>query len=244
MRIETARELAYAVKAQHRLELTPRPWQHQAPDDTLWWLVPSSDWPAYRHGKFVFSLAKDGPRKALIGFNDDVIEASKLFAGVNVEKGYGRVATEVDPVLRRKTDQVLDPGWLWYRLTEGPGPRQFAQILGAVSAKATLHLYVVSSYVHDRESEVQRERDAIVFSCSASGITTLLSNGFPVGVLRGCTGATDFVQLARGLREVDDYHWVDIYAGTYVPRGEPDISGLYRDVLSSFSSWVAEAPKA
>jgi hypothetical protein len=76
MKIETARDLAYAVKAQHRPELTPRPWQHQAPDDTLWWLVPSSDWPAYRHGKFVFSLAKDGPRKALIGFNDDVIEAS------------------------------------------------------------------------------------------------------------------------------------------------------------------------
>src|SRR5262245_20904293 len=129
MKIETARDLAYAVRAQLRPELTPRPWQQQAPDDTLWWLVPSGDWPAYRHGKFVFSLSKDGPRKALIGINDGAIETSKLFAGVNVEKGFGRVAVEVDPSLRRKTDQILDSGWLWHRLTEGPGPAQFAQNL-------------------------------------------------------------------------------------------------------------------
>jgi hypothetical protein len=34
---------------------------------------------------------------------------------------------------------------------------------------------------------------------------------------------------------------VDIYAGTYVSKGEEDISGLYRDVLSHFSEWVVEA---
>src|SRR5262245_45918423 len=124
--IETARDLAYAVRAQLRPELTPRPWQQQAPDDTLWWLVPSGDWPAYRHGEFVCSLSKDAPKKALIGLNGPVIETNKLFAGVNLEKGYGRVAVEVEPALRRKTDQISDPGWLWHRLVEGPGPGQFA----------------------------------------------------------------------------------------------------------------------
>ncbi len=243
MNIHTARELAYAVKTQVRPELIARPWQLQAPDDTLWWLVPSSEWPAYRHGKLVFSFAKDGPRKALLGLNDGAIHTDRLFAGLNVEKGYGRVAAEVDPVLRRKTDQILDDGWLWHGLIDDPGIRRFTEMLRTVSAKATLHLYVVSSYVHDREADVHRDRDVVVFDCGASGIGALLSNGFPIGVLRDCDRATDFGQLAQRLAQVDEYHWVDIYAGTYVTKGEQDVSGLGRNVLSHFNPWVVEAPR-
>jgi hypothetical protein len=223
--------------------LTPRPWQHQAPDDTLWWLVPSADWPAYRHGKLVFSLAKDGPRRALLGLNDRAIETDKVFAGLNVEKGYGREAAEVDPVLRRKTDQILDRGWLWNELIEDAGARRFGAMLDTVSPGATLHLYVVSSYVHDREAGLARERDAIVFRCGAGSITRLLSNGCPIGVLSACEKVTDFMQLVQRLRQVDGYHWVDIYAGTYVPKGDQDLSILDRTVLSHFSPWVVEAPK-
>ena len=243
MTIHTARDLAYAVKAHATLELTPRPWQHQAPDESLWWLVPSSEWPAYRHGKFVFSFAKDGPRKALLGRNDGILQTEKLFAGLNVEKGYGGLAAEVDRVLRRKTDQILDPGWLWHRLIEEPGARQVDGMLRTVSAKATLHVYVVSSYVYDREAEVQHDRDAVVFGCDATGISALLSNGFPIGVLRGCDRSSSFEQLAQALAQVDEYHWVDIYVGTYVTKGEQDVSRLYRDVLSYFSQWVVEAPR-
>jgi hypothetical protein len=243
LNIDTPRDLAYAIKAQAAPELSPRPWQQHSPNDTLWWLVPSSEWPAYRHGKFVFSFAKDGPRKALLGVNDPVIQTDKLFAGVNVEKGYGRLAAEVDPVLRRKSDQILDPGWLWYQLIEERGARRFAETLQIVSGNATLHLYVVSSYVHDRDTDAPRERDAILFDCSVTGISALLANGFPVGVLRGCDLATNFGQLARHLGQVDEYHWVDIYAGTYVTRGEQDVTNLHRDVLSHLRSWVVEAPK-
>jgi hypothetical protein len=238
--INTARNLAHAIRTQNRPDLILRPWQFQAPDDTLWWLVPSSQWPAYRHGKFVFSFAKDSPRKALLGISDSTLQLERLFAGLDVEKGYGQVAAEVDPILKRKTDQILDRGWLWHQLIKDPGAREFAKILSTVSTKATLHLYVVSSYVHDRESDVHRDRDAIVFGCSATGISALLSN-LPIGALRGCRGATDFMQLAQSLAQVDEYHWVDIYAGTYVSKGEEDISGLYRDVLSHFSEWVVEA---
>jgi len=41
----------------HRL--TPRPYNQHKPGDSLWWLVPSTEWPAYRHGKLYLALEED-----------------------------------------------------------------------------------------------------------------------------------------------------------------------------------------
>ena len=81
MLIDSPDELAHAINKQMKLGLTPRPWNMYAAGDTFWWLVPSGDWPAYQHGKFGFSLAKDDPRKALLGANDALLETDKIFAG-------------------------------------------------------------------------------------------------------------------------------------------------------------------
>jgi hypothetical protein len=187
-------------------------------------------------------LAKDSPRKALLGLNDSMIKADKIFAGLNVEKGYGHVATQVDTTLKRKPAQIIDNDWLWFTLVEGNGPTRFGKLLAAASALETLYLYVVSSYVHDRENPVQPERDAIMFSCHSAGINADLHNHFPVGVLRGIHKATNFVTLADRLRTIDDYHWVDIYVGTHLGKGNVDINKFYQRVLSKFNEWVIEAP--
>ncbi len=61
-------------------------------------------------------MVKDSPRKALVGLNDSLIEADKIFAGLNIEKGYGHAATEVDASLKRKAAQIIDNDWLWFTL--------------------------------------------------------------------------------------------------------------------------------
>lgn len=242
MMAESPRDLTYAVNDLLRLGLIPRPWDLHRPADTLWWLVPSTDWPAYRHGKFSFSLAHSGPRKALLGVNDSLIHVDRIFAGVNIEKGYGQVAIEVNPALRRRPAQLIDKQWLWFALIQDDGPLRFGNVLGALSASEPVHMYVLSSYVHDRESDVHAERDAVMFACRPAGIVGVLHNGFPVGQLREIERVTDFVTLAERLRAVDDYHWIDLYAGTYVPLGEVNVKQLYRRVLSHFEQWVVEAP--
>jgi len=240
--IDSPRDLAYEINNQLRLGMTPRPWQMYEPEETLWWLVPSTDWPAYRHGKFIFSLAKDSPRKALLGLNDSLIETNKIFAGLNIEKGYGQVATEVDTTLKRKTTQIIDSDWLWFTLVKSNGPSRFSKLLAAVSAVGTFHLYVVSSYVHDQESTVQPERDAVMFSCHSAGISVVLHNDFPIGVLSGLRKVTDFANLVQHLKTIDDFHWVDIYVGTYLTKGNIDIREFYQQVLLKFNEWVVEAP--
>jgi hypothetical protein len=224
------------------LGLTPRLWQLYEPTNTLWWLGPSTDWPAYRHGKFAFSLAKDAPRKVLLGVNDSLLEVDTIFAGVNIDKGYGYGATVVAPTLRRRPAQIIDRDWLGCTLVEGNGPARFGKRLGTIAASETVYMYVVSSYAHDRESHVQADRDAGMFRCHSVGITAVLHNRFPVNVLCGIDEAKDFSTLASRLRTVDDYHWVDIYVGTHVVRGDVDVDALYKGLLSRLDEWVVEVP--
>src|SRR4029450_11271965 len=100
-----------------------------------------TDWPAYRYGKLAFSLAKDVPRKDLLGLNDSLLAIDTVFAGFNVEKGYGTVATVVNPALRRKPTQIIDPKWLWFELIDGPGLLRFSSTLATAVASAEIYLY-------------------------------------------------------------------------------------------------------
>lgn len=203
---------------------------------SLWWLVPSTDWPAYRYGKLGFSLAKDVPRKDLLGLNDGVLASDQLFAGFNVEKGYGLEAAEVKASLKRKPAQFVDPRWLWFELI-GDGAQRFSETLSRAASKADIYLYVVSSYVHDRESQEHAEHDAVMFKCTVAGLEPTLHR-LPVGVLSGAEKSSTFMALAARLQQVDNYHWVDIYAGTHVPKGEVDLVDLHGRVLSYFDAWL------
>ena len=240
MIINSPDELAHAVNRRLKLGLTPRPWNMYAAVDTLWWLVPSPDWPAYQHGKFAFSFSKDDARKALLGPNDAVLETETIFAGYNVEKGYGQEALVVNPALRHKPGQILNRTWVWSQVTQGDGPAQFANSLKSAASSGSLYLYVVCSYVHDRESIVQPERDAIMFACEPAGMSVILKR-FPVGVLSGTEHATDFPALAKRLASVGGYYWIDMYVGRHVAKGVIDVDALFQNVLSYFEHWVVPA---
>jgi hypothetical protein len=242
MIVESPQDLAHGINHQLRMGLTPRPWNLFKPSDTFYWLVPSTDWPAYRHGKFAFSMTTDHPRKALLGIDDALLHTEEFFAGLNIEKGFGEMATAVDPTLRRKK-QIMDAGWLWFDVVDRNGAARFGRMLAAVSHTASLELFVVSSYVHDREDDTRPEQDAIMFSCHSSGISSVLHNRFPVGVLRGVEEITNFVALADRLSVIDDYHWVDMYVGTHVRKGDLDLDDLHARFLSHFQPWVVEAPE-
>lgn len=79
------------------LELTARPWNRFEPLNTEWWLIPSTEWPAYRHGKFFFKTR-----------NKD----RDLYCGLFVEKGLDPSIAVAFPTGKRL---VMDNTWTWHR---------------------------------------------------------------------------------------------------------------------------------
>ena len=99
-----ARLAAYSVQKQLKNqgldEVSTRPWNRYYPDNTLWWIVPSTEWPAYKHRKLFFS-----PEHAPTGC---------LFCGLHIEKGLDpSVAEAYSPGAGQRL--VMKEDWTWFR---------------------------------------------------------------------------------------------------------------------------------
>jgi hypothetical protein len=236
--INTPQELAYGLRDTLKLNLTARPWNVHHSADTLWWLVPSAEWPAFRLGKLAFSFPKDDMRERLIGNNDQLLGLDKMLAGFYVEKGYGNVASFVNPALKYKPQQILDPNWCWLSVVNGSGPETFGAALSAAAAQIDMYVFVDVAGAHDRELTVRTQHDSMMFKATGGPkLEFVMDNKCPLGVLLEARCSKDFSELAQWLREIDGYHWVDLYVGTHVHKGEVAVGDLYK-TLACFDPWV------
>ena len=78
--------------------LTARPWNRYDATNTEWWLIPSSDWPAFRFGKFFF---QPFPR------------TGRMFCGLYLEKGLDPAIAAAYP---RGKKFIMNEDWNWHRL--------------------------------------------------------------------------------------------------------------------------------
>lgn len=76
-----------------RRKLTLRPWNRFDSDHTTWWIVPGTEWPAYRYGKYVFAPIGD-----------------MISCGLYVEKGLGASTLGM-----YSPNLVMDAGWQWHQ---------------------------------------------------------------------------------------------------------------------------------
>lgn len=93
IRAENARELAVKIHESLKtkeLRYTLRPFNRFNSERSLWWVVPSSDYPAYRFGKF---------------FVDEV--DGEFEVGLHIEKGLSQS-------IENKRELVLNDTWAWY----------------------------------------------------------------------------------------------------------------------------------
>jgi|GEM_PF-1356548 len=109
---------------------TSRPWNYRKPDTTLWWLVPSTDWPAYPFGKY--RISKD-PQHAFIGFY--------------VEKGIkGPVLSMLKP---KNADQLkIDDHWRWHHVMDELENGEFEKRIMEMKVQTELPVYILISAHH------------------------------------------------------------------------------------------------
>lgn len=57
--IQTSEDFAKTILDLCPDEMTPRPFNRYEPGQTIWWLVPTKEWPAFKFGKYFFDNLKD-----------------------------------------------------------------------------------------------------------------------------------------------------------------------------------------
>lgn len=117
---------------------SPRPWNRFEPENTDWWIVPSTDWPAYRHGKGMFRSTQNFPEQVL--------------CCLNVEKGFDRVVGEAFPKVI-SAGQVIDAGWLWSAFLAGLTDGSIAQAAQSVEEETGGDVILEISAWYPRDHE-------------------------------------------------------------------------------------------
>jgi hypothetical protein len=94
--------LAYAVNEIVNNRFVARPYNYYQPDKAIWYLVPSTEWPAYKHGKLFFD-----PQPGKVPG-----ENGGIYCGFEVEKGMGSTAAQG---YGKRPEVILKDDWLWRR---------------------------------------------------------------------------------------------------------------------------------
>jgi len=228
--------LSHAIKEIVDIDLTARPWNRFDPDNTIWWLVPSKDWPAYKYGKLFFDSRK----------NNFTLKKNEVYCGFYIEKGLG-----VKDFYHNSL--IIDKEWLW---------GEFIKSLPQVVLPDKSILTIKASYMPDRiissdpqELQEQKERLAVGL------ISFTVKEGSSLSLLKEEIKSTDpeisnyFHKIAESknikdlidlLLEIpnNDWIWVDLYTGHFFSENDKiSIKEIWEKYLSLWKPWLRKATK-
>ena len=118
------RDILKEIKANGYEGFTARPWNYYKPDSTLWWLVPSIQWPSYKFGKLVLFRSKEGYR-----------------VGLHIEKGISEIAGQMLSS-RSARKLCIKPDWAWNDIISDLSNGVFEDRLKIISDAAKMPLRI------------------------------------------------------------------------------------------------------
>ncbi len=247
---ENLRQLAddlAQVAAQRDSSLTTRPWNRFEPDETEWWLVPGTEWPAYKYGKIFLHWTERKRQRAR--------------AALHVEKGLGRQAGPAYDAPRGRR-LIMDEQWVWHLLVETLADGRFEARLAELWRRSPgrVELTVEAGYVADPDSfdpyAYEFGRDRYTFALTDdSGALTLENAAAEAGLLQHLDSVHSLEDLAEVILTLTEeaWIWVDFMAGVPLqlavesvgPGNLTLVSELWSD-LEQFAPWLrtADAPPA
>ncbi len=140
--LKSNKDLSHKILSELKImgydNFTPRAWNFNNPDSTLWWLVPSTQWSLYKYGKLMLYKSED-----------------KLNIGINIEKGVSRLAGQM---LSQKAAEklCLAHDWIWHKVIDDLKSGSFEMKLKSIvkSINKPLKIYIRISSIEDRSSKV------------------------------------------------------------------------------------------
>jgi hypothetical protein len=227
---QNANTLAHAVSEAARGQYSPRPYNRYSPDETTWWLVPSTDWPAFKYAKLFFH-AKPG----------DIPEGLKgIHCGLSVEKGLDVKVKDFYPRELIKTalwdwDSVVaslvtswpklsTPQFISLSLSYIPPDGSVTSVDSFLDLKKTFR---ASHSFFKVGSDLRLDVHGTPYLNSGC---IEIAEHFQTQILP----STDVPTLLHRLESFpqSDWCWIDLYIGTVVDGG--DVGSLWNESLSGW----------
>jgi len=211
------------------LELTARPWNRFEPLNTEWWLIPSTKWPAYQHGKYFFWTPRD---------------AHDLVCGLYVEKGLDPSVAVAFPTGKRL---VMDNNWVWYRMIIEMASDFFCSVVAQVAerSKTVVRISVSGGFVEDPESydpnAPPMDWSYVVFESTGNDLQKISSTlqGEQFIDLMECNSLTCLAQALERIPQAA-WMWLNLHMGVRMEMASLDYDpGYAQNAWGASKLWEA-----
>jgi hypothetical protein len=232
---DAAVQLADHLKKQGWPKIGCKPWNRFDPYMSHWLVIPSTDWPAYRYGKYFF----------IPGENSD-----EVLCGLTVEKGLGQNYLLAFPVPKARP-LIMDDEWAWQILLDDLSSGTFQSSLDRIvtSLNGIISIEITAGPIDD--PEVLYDPDSLIkwdhakFAYGEKGLTLAVSE-INDGCLKEIAQVNNCSELGQCLINFPntDWMWVnfDIHMKvslTHDPQigSDESIQGLWNNYLVNLDRW-------
>jgi hypothetical protein len=210
--------------------LTLRPFNPYQPAYSEWYLIPSTEWPAYRFGKLLMGQARGKPELMNLCYY--------------VERGFSAQVAGI-----AKSTEVMDASWYWPRFSREAQAGALDEVIQIVMERTGLPVFVYFSLYHlnhlpDPETGEQRPDDQIGFLIRDS--TLAFNRRYEakneLSPLNEGTDLGDAIRRVEALPNLE-WNWINLLIGVQVRYSEDDTGDwgareIWHNVLEPWLPWV------
>ena len=234
---KAALDLHQAIAAPKGKKYSARPYNRYAPENSVWWLIPSTDWPAYKHGKVTISEEQKG----------------ELFFGINIEKAIGREAAACYPS-KRAQKIIMDSNWCWYDFMKSLEEGEIARAMDVIQENTNglpLH-FSFSGHIIDDPAlfdpySGDSYGDQVIWNYINGDLNTVTK---PENFFYPLKAVDRLSALAEAVNQVKELHWlwIDVYAGVILenqlkpkndePKQPCDGYSIWQRIIEPWEPWL------
>jgi hypothetical protein len=209
-------------------------------DRSVWWVNPSKENPAYKHGKYAF--------------DPDLSGRGDFFCGIHVEKGFGP-ATEMMMTSPKAKRLLMRDDWMWHQfvadLAGGKVDSRVREIVEATGNSANIFLQAHYCDVGGDEFDpydTDEDCDFLEFAGRGGGIALEEGGSTPKGLLESSRRAATLQELGKAMMTIPKHEWVwvNFWLGQEFvldperrKRTRWSAEKLYNGVLKPLRTWFA-----